>query len=96
MSRRSAWSSRPPPPRWRSGAFVGEHGSWNRGHLNGYKVIYVPFANGRPAGKAIDVVTGFVSGDKARGRPVGLGLDRTGALLIADDLGNTVWRVSAR
>jgi glucose/arabinose dehydrogenase len=84
------------PPRWRSGAFVGEHGSWNRGHLNGYKVIYVPFANGRPAGKAIDVVTGFVSGDKARGRPVGLGLDRTGALLIADDLGNTVWRVSAR
>jgi glucose/arabinose dehydrogenase len=84
------------PPRWRSGAFIGEHGSWDRGHLNGYKVIYVPFANGRPAGKAVDVVTGFVAGDTARGRPVGLTLDKTGALLIADDLGNTVWRVSGR
>jgi len=84
------------PPRWRSGAFIGEHGSWDRGHLNGYKVIYVPFANGRPAGKAIDVVTGFVEGDAAHGRPVGLTLDKTGALLIADDLGNTVWRVSGR
>jgi glucose/arabinose dehydrogenase len=83
------------PPTFRSGAFVGEHGSWDRGHLNGYKVIYVPFANGRPAGKAQDVVTGFVEGEHAHGRPVGLGLDKTGALLIADDLGNTVWRVSA-
>lgn len=82
------------PARWRSGAFIGEHGSWDRGHLNGYKVVYVPFANGRPAGKAIDVVTGFVAGEKARGRPVGLALDKTGALLVADDLGNTVWRVT--
>lgn len=82
------------PAQWRSGAFVGEHGSWDRGHLNGYKVVYVPFANGRPAGKAIDVVTGFVVGEKARGRPVGLALDKAGALLIADDLGNTVWRVT--
>jgi glucose/arabinose dehydrogenase len=84
------------PAQWRSGAFVGEHGSWDRGHLNGYKVVYVPFANGRPAGKAVDVVTGFVDGEKAHGRPVGLALDKTGALLIADDLGNTVWRVTAR
>lgn len=82
------------PAQWRSGAFIGEHGSWDRGHLNGYKVIYVPFAEGRPAGKAVDVVTGFVEGEAAHGRPVGLALDRTGALLIADDLGNTVWRVS--
>jgi glucose/arabinose dehydrogenase len=82
------------PAQWRSGAFIGEHGSWDRGHLNGYKVIYVPFAEGRPSGKAVDVVTGFVEGEKAHGRPVGLGLDKTGALLIADDLGNTVWRVS--
>lgn len=59
-------------------------------------MIYVPFSQGRPAGKAVDVVTGFVDGEKAHGRPVALGLDRTGALLIADDLGNTVWRVSAR
>jgi hypothetical protein len=82
------------PAQWRSGAFVGEHGSWDRGHLNGYKVVYVPFANGRPAGKAIDAVTGFADGEKAYGRPVGLALDKTGALLIADDLGNTVWRVT--
>jgi glucose/arabinose dehydrogenase len=84
------------PARWRSGAFIGEHGSWDRGHLNGYKVIYVPFANGRPAGKAVDVVTGFVEGEAAHGRPVGLALDKAGALLIADDLGNAVWRVSGR
>ena len=84
------------PPQWRSGAFIGEHGSWDRGHLNGYKVVYVPFANGRPAGKALDVVTGFIDGEKARGRPVGLAIDRTGALLIADDLSNTVWRVTGR
>jgi glucose/arabinose dehydrogenase len=73
--------------------FVGQHGSWNRKPLSGYKVIFVPFANGRPAGQAIDVVTGFVDGDDARGRPVGLAIDRRGALLIADDVGNTVWRV---
>jgi glucose/arabinose dehydrogenase len=84
------------PAQYRGGAFVGEHGSWDRSPLNGYKVAFVPFANGRPNGKAQDVVTGFVGKDgKARGRPVGVAVDRTGALLIADDLGNTVWRVTS-
>jgi glucose/arabinose dehydrogenase len=81
---------------YRGGAFVGEHGSWNRTPLNGYKVIYVPFSDGKPNGTAQDVVTGFLNSEnQARGRPVGLALDKTGALLIADDVGNTVWRVSA-
>jgi glucose/arabinose dehydrogenase/uncharacterized membrane protein len=84
------------PETYRGGAFVGEHGSWDRTPLNGYKVIYVPFAAGRPDGPPQDVVTGFLNDkNQARGRPVGLALDRTGALLIADDLGNTVWRVTA-
>jgi glucose/arabinose dehydrogenase len=83
------------PPAYANGAFVGEHGSWNRNAFNGYKVVYVPFENGRPAGMAQDVVTGFIEGDQARGRPVGLAIDGTGALLIADDAGNTVWRVAA-
>jgi glucose/arabinose dehydrogenase len=84
------------PEHYRGGAFVGEHGSWDRSILNGYKVVYVPFTNGQPNGMAEDVVTGFLAdGDKARGRPVGLAVDNTGALLIADDTGNTVWRVSA-
>ena len=84
------------PAHYRGGAFVGEHGSWNRPQLNGYKVVYVPFQNGRPAGAAEDVVTGFlIDGDKARGRPVGLAIDSQGGLLIADDTGNSVWRVSA-
>ena len=84
-------------PRYRGGGFIGEHGSWDRGHFNGYKVVWVPFANGRPAGKAQDVVTGFLDGEgRARGRPVGLAIDRTGALLVADDVGNKVWRVSSR
>ena len=83
------------PEQYRGGAFVGEHGSWNRTQLNGYKVVFVPFAAGRPTGKAQDVVTGFLTSDgKARGRPVGLAMDTAGALLIADDVGNTVWRVS--
>jgi len=78
------------------GAFVSEHGSWDRSPLNGYKVVFVPFANGRPSGPPRDVVTGFLApGNKTvRGRPVGLALDRTGALLIADDVGNVVWRVT--
>ncbi len=84
------------PDHYRGGAFVGEHGSWDRSVMNGYKIVYVPFADGRPSGMAEDVVTGFLTdGDKARGRPVGLAIDNSGALLIADDTGNTVWRVSA-
>jgi glucose/arabinose dehydrogenase len=80
---------------YRSGVFIGEHGSWDRDPPVGYKVVYVPFSNGRPSGPPQDVVTGFVSDDaKTRGRPVGVALDRTGALLVADDVGNTVWRVS--
>jgi hypothetical protein len=83
------------PEAYRAGAFIGEHGSWNRDAFNGYKVVYVPFENGAPAGMAQDVVTGFIDGDQTRGRPVGVGIDGTGALLIADDAGNTVWRVAA-
>lgn len=83
------------PEAYRNGAFVGEHGSWNRNSFNGYKVVYIPFENGRPAGKAQDVVTGFLNGDEANGRPVGVAIDGTGALLVADDAGNTVWRVAA-
>ena len=76
--------------------FVGQHGSWNRKPRSGYKVIFVPFANGKPSGKPIDVLAGFVedNGD-AHGRPVGVAVDRRGALLVADDVGNTVWRVAA-
>jgi len=82
------------PAQYRGGLFVSEHGSWNRVPLNGYKVVYVPFGDGRPSGPPQDVVTGFLTPDgKAMGRPVGLALDRTGALLIADDVGDIVWRV---
>ncbi|MEO8543783.1 MAG: sorbosone dehydrogenase family protein [Burkholderiaceae bacterium] len=77
------------------GAFVGEHGSWNRTPRSGYKVVFVPFADGRPVALPIDVVNGFVHGDEAYGRPVGVALDGRGALLVADDVGNTVWRISA-
>src|ERR1700724_1940931 len=84
------------PESYRSGAFVGEHGSWDRTPLNGYKVVFVPFSGGKPSGPARDVVTGFLDADNhAHGRPVGLAVDRSGGLLIADDVGNTVWRVSA-
>lgn len=84
------------PAAYRGGAFVGEHGSWNRHVLNGYKVVFVPFTDGKPSGPAQDVVTGFLNGDnQARGRPVGVAIDKAGALLVADDSGNTVWRVSA-
>ena len=79
---------------WASGAFVGEHGSWNRKPRSGYKVVFVPFADGKPTGLPRDVLTGFVGADgKARGRPVGVALDARGGLLVADDVGNTVWRV---
>ena len=83
------------PARYAGGAFVGQHGSWNRKPRSGYKVIFVPFADGRPAGLPEDVLTGFLdaNGD-ALGRPVGVAIDRAGALLVADDVGNTVWRVT--
>jgi len=84
------------PAKYSGGAFVGEHGSWNRPVLNGYKVVFIPFANGKPNGMAEDVVTGFLDNDgHARGRPVALALDKAGALMIADDVGNTVWRVTS-
>ena len=84
------------PSRYQGGAFVAEHGSWDRNPLNGYQVVFVPFHDGRPNGKATPVVTGFLDkSNHARGRPVGLAIDRTGAVLIADDLGDTVWRVTA-
>lgn len=77
------------------GAFVGEHGSWNRQDLSGYKVVWVPFANGRPSGKPQDFLTGFIKDDHARGRPVGVTYDPVhGALIVADDLSNTIWRVA--
>jgi len=83
------------PERYRNGVFIGQHGSWNRKPLSGYKVIFVPFKSGRPAGEPIDVLTGFVTDDgHALGRPVGVAMDRSGALLVADDVGNAVWRVA--
>jgi len=83
------------PPAFAEGVFIGQHGSWNRKPRSGYKVIFVPFAQGRPAGDPVDVLTGFLDADeKARGRPVGVALARDGALLVADDVGNAVWRVS--
>lgn len=85
------------PERYRGGAFVGQHGSWNRRPRSGYKVIFIPFANGRPSGPAEDVLTGFVNDDgDAMGRPVGVTVDKAGALLVADDVGNVVWRVTPR
>jgi glucose/arabinose dehydrogenase len=77
------------------GMFVGQHGSWNRRPRSGYKVIFVPFTGGAPSGAPIDVLTGFVDDQgKAMGRPVGVAIDKRGALLVADDVGNAVWRVS--
>ena len=83
------------PQHYAGGAFVGQHGSWNRNPRSGYKVIFVPFADGKPAGVPEDVLTGFLDADgDALGRPVGVTVDRAGALLVADDVGNTVWRVT--
>jgi glucose/arabinose dehydrogenase len=83
------------PEPFRSGAFVGEHGSWNRIPLSGYKVVFVPFAGGKPSGAPVDVLTGFLNGlSEAQGRPAGVAIDRSGALLVADDVGNVVWRVT--
>jgi glucose/arabinose dehydrogenase len=80
-----------------SGAFIGQHGSWNRDPPSGYKVVFVKFANGKPVGKPIDVLTGFLtSKGEAHGRPVGVVIDKAGGLLVADDVGGAVWRVVAR
>ena len=84
-------------PAFASGMFVGEHGSWNRQPHSGYQVVFVPFKGSQPVGLPVDVLTGFLSAEgKAYGRPVGVTLDQTGALLVADDVGNAVWRVSRR
>ena len=83
------------PARYQGGAFIGQHGSWNRNPRSGYKVIFVPFANGKPTGKPEDILSGFVDeGGNAQGRPVGVVVDNTGALLVADDVGNVIWRVT--
>ena len=83
------------PRRFHGGAFVGQHGSWNRKPHSGYKVIFVPFDGARPAGMPEDVLTGFLSDEgEAVGRPVGVAVDARGALLVADDVGNVVWRVT--
>jgi glucose/arabinose dehydrogenase len=84
------------PAQFKEGAFIGQHGSWNRKPHSGYKVIFVPFAGGKPNGQPVDVLTGFLNDDeKAMGRPVGVVIDQQGGLLVADDVGNKVWRVSA-
>ena len=82
-------------PRFAQGAFVGEHGSWNREDPSGYQVVFVPFAGAMPSGKPVRVLSGFRVGDVARGRPVGVQIAKDGSLLVADDVGGKVWRVSA-
>jgi glucose/arabinose dehydrogenase len=89
------WSAGSALPEFQHGMFIGQHGSWNRKVKSGYKVVFVPFANGKPAGRPVDVLSGFLDADhRALGRPVGVAIDRRGALLVADDVGNVVWRVS--
>jgi glucose/arabinose dehydrogenase len=82
------------PARFHTGAFIGEHGSWNRWPFSGYKVVFVPFAEGKPSALPTDMLTGFLDGGEARGRPAGVAIDGKGALLVADDVGNAVWRVT--
>jgi glucose/arabinose dehydrogenase len=90
----SAQGSALPPP-FKEGMFVGQHGSWNRKPQSGYDVIFVPFSNGKPTGAPVDVLSGFVDGNgSALGRPVSVTIDKRGALLVVDDVGNTVWRVT--
>jgi len=86
------------PAQYNGGAFVSNHGSWDRSPLSGYDVVFIPFKDGMPSGKAIPIVTGFHSKDESKlfGAPVGLTQDRNGALLVADDVGNIIWRVSAQ
>ena len=82
-------------PDLRNGAFVGQHGSWNRKPHSGYKVVFIPFTDGKPSGAPKDILTGFLSSaEKAMGRPVGVAIDKRGSLLVADDVGNKIWRVS--
>ncbi len=83
------------PPRFRGGAFIGQHGSWNREPRSGYNVVFVPFSGGQPVGLPIEILTGFISSDdEAYGRPVGVTFDKAGALLVADDVGNIIWRIT--
>ncbi len=83
------------PQHYAGGVFIGQHGSWNRNPRSGYKVIFIAFANGLPVGTPEDVLTGFLDGDgDALGRPVGVVVDGKGALLVADDVGNVIWRVA--
>ena len=85
------------PQQFRNGMFIGMHGSWNRKPETGYKVVFVPFSGGRPSGMPVDVLTGFLDGDgNAMGRPVGVAVDKRGGLLVADDVGDTVWRVNSQ
>lgn len=87
------------PQKYRSGAFIGQHGSWNRSQFSGYKVVFVPFQNGKPSGKPQDFLTGFIANaeeSEVYGRPVGIAVLQDGSMLVADDAGNTVWRVSAK
>jgi glucose/arabinose dehydrogenase len=87
------------PEKFRGGAFVGQHGSWNRAELTGYRVLYIPFRNGKPTGEAVDFLTGFIADPAKRevhGRPVGVTMLPDGSLLVCDDSGNTVWRVAAK
>jgi glucose/arabinose dehydrogenase len=92
-----AWSSprNALPPAFQNGMFIGQHGSWNRNPPSGYKVVFVPFgADGKPRQQINDVLTGFINSNKANGRPVGVAFDKAGALLVADDVGNAIWRVT--
>lgn len=87
------------PAKYQNGAFVGQHGSWNRAKISGYKVVFVPFANGKPSGKAEDFLTGFISNDEKAevyGRPVAVTVMNDGSLLVNDDSGNTIWKVTAK
>ena len=84
------------PPEFATGMFIGQHGSWNRKPRSGYNVVFVPFSGGKPSGHPVEVLNGFVGPEgEARGRPVGVAIDKRGALLVADDVGNVIWRVTA-
>lgn len=87
------------PAKYKNGIFIGQHGSWNRSKISGYKVLFVPFANGKPSGKPEDFLTGFVSNEEKAevyGRPVAVTVMNDGSLLVNDDSGNTIWKVSAQ